>query len=140
MRHTCVPPSNGALDKLVTTHGALVRAIAVNIHSKLPVHVELCDLVQEGMRGLIDAARRYDPRRGVAFTTYAKYRVRGAILDGLRQFDPASRAFRATSKKLDRRRTNWPTNLAARQPNLRLQPGQQLTSRDGPGTAKQAGR
>jgi RNA polymerase sigma factor for flagellar operon FliA len=59
-------------------------------------------LVQEGMRGLIDAARRYDPRRGVAFTTYAKYRVRGAILDGLRQFDPASRAFRATSKKLNR--------------------------------------
>jgi len=100
MRHTCVPPSNGALDKLVTTHGALVRAIAVNIHSKLPVHVELCDLVQEGMRGLIDAAGRYDPRRGVAFTTYAKYRVRGAILDGLRQFDPASRAFRTTAKKL----------------------------------------
>ena len=57
MRHTCVPSSNGALDQLVTTHGALVRAIAVNIHSKLPVHVELCDLVQEGMRGLIDAAR-----------------------------------------------------------------------------------
>lgn len=101
MRHTCVPPSNGALDKLVTAHGALVRAIAVKIHSKLPVHVELCDLVQEGMRGLIDAARRYDPRRGVAFTTYAKYRVRGAILDGLRQFDPASRVFRTTSKKLD---------------------------------------
>ncbi len=102
MRHTCVSSSNGALDKLVTANGALVRAIAVNIHSKLPVHVELCDLVQEGMRGLIDAARRYDPRRGVAFTTYAKYRIRGAILDGLRQFDPASRAFRATSKKLDR--------------------------------------
>ncbi len=101
MSHTCAPPTNGALDKLVTTHGALVRAIAVNIHSKLPVHVELCDLVQEGMRGLIDAARRYDPSRGVAFTTYAKYRVRGAILDGLRQFDPASRAFRTTSKKLD---------------------------------------
>ena len=97
MRHTCISPSNRALDQLVTTHGALVRAIAVNIHSKLPVHVELCDLVQEGMRGLIDAARRYDPRRGVAFTTYAKYRVRGAILDGLRQFDPASRAFRTTS-------------------------------------------
>jgi RNA polymerase sigma factor for flagellar operon FliA len=89
------------MDKLVTTHGALVRAIAVNIHSKLPVHVELCDLVQEGMRGLINAARRYDPSRGVAFTTYAKYRVRGAILDGLRQFDPASRAFRTTSKRLD---------------------------------------
>lgn len=58
MRHTCVPSSNGALDQLVTTHGALVRAIAVNIHSKLPVHVELCDLVQEGMRGLIDADRK----------------------------------------------------------------------------------
>ncbi len=101
MRHTCVSPSNGALDKLVATHGALVRAIAVNIHSKLPVHVELCDLVQEGMRGLIDAAQRYDPRRGVPFTMYAKHRVRGAILDGLRQFDPASRAFRTTSKKLD---------------------------------------
>jgi RNA polymerase sigma factor for flagellar operon FliA len=101
MRHTCASPSNGALETLVTTHGALVRAIAVNIHSKLPVHVELCDLVQEGMRGLIDAATRYDPRRGVAFTTYAKYRVRGAILDGLRQFDPASRAFRTTSKKLE---------------------------------------
>ena len=98
MRHTCVPPSNSALDKLVTANGALVHAIAVNIHSKLPVHVELCDLVQEGMRGLIDAARRYDPRRGVAFTTYAKYRVRGAILDGLRQFDPASRLARPSSR------------------------------------------
>jgi len=124
----------------VTAHGALVHAIAVNIHSKLPVHVELCDLVQEGMRGLIDAARRYDPRRGVAFT-----RTRSTAFGGHPGWTAAVRSslaplFARPQRSSIERRTNWPLNLAARQPNLRLQPGQQLTSRDGPSTTKQTGR
>lgn len=61
----------------------LVRALAWKIHQKLPRHVELDDLYGYGCIGLAEAARSFDERRGIEFTTYAYYRIRGAILDGL---------------------------------------------------------
>jgi RNA polymerase sigma factor FliA len=78
-------------DHLVMQHLWLVKAIAVNKHENLPVQVELDDLVQAGMMGLIDAAKKFDNARQDVFSAYAKHRIKGAILDSLRQLDWASR-------------------------------------------------
>ncbi len=61
----------------------MVRSIAWQIHRKLPSHVELEDLVGYGQIGLAEAARSFDPERSAQFTTFAYYRIRGSILDGL---------------------------------------------------------
>lgn len=61
----------------------LVRSLAVAIHRKLPPAVELDDLISYGQVGLVEAAREFDPARGNRFSTYAYYRIRGAIYDGL---------------------------------------------------------
>jgi RNA polymerase sigma factor for flagellar operon FliA len=63
----------------------LVEAIARRIAREVGTHVELADLVSYGREGLLDAARRFDPGRGVPFRGYASFRVRGAIIDGVRK-------------------------------------------------------
>jgi RNA polymerase sigma factor for flagellar operon FliA len=73
----------GRRQQLITSCQGLVRSIAWKIHQRLPAHVELDDLVSYGQVGLAEAARDFDAARGGQFTTYAWYRVRGAILDGL---------------------------------------------------------
>ena len=74
-----------AIDELVLQHQDYVRSLARGISKKLPKHVDFEDLVSLGNIGLAEAAKQYEPGRGVAFTTFAYYRVRGAIFDGLRQ-------------------------------------------------------
>jgi RNA polymerase sigma factor for flagellar operon FliA len=69
--------------QLIVSCQGLVRSIAWKIRCKLPKHVDLEDLVSYGQVGLAEAARDFDPNRGSQFTTFAYYRVRGAILDGL---------------------------------------------------------
>jgi RNA polymerase sigma factor for flagellar operon FliA len=69
--------------RLINSCQGLVRSIAWKIHQRLPSHVDLEDLVSYGQIGLAEAARDFDPGRGRQFTTFAWYRVRGAILDGL---------------------------------------------------------
>ncbi|MEK6607882.1 MAG: sigma-70 family RNA polymerase sigma factor [Myxococcota bacterium] len=64
-----------------------VRALAVEIVRTLPAQTSLDDLVAYGTKGLIEASRRYDPARGASFSTFAYYRIRGAIFDGLRTMD-----------------------------------------------------
>ncbi len=68
---------------LINQCQGLVRSIAWKIHQKLPATVDLDDLIGFGQVGLAEAARDFDSNRKVQFTTYAYYRVRGAILDGL---------------------------------------------------------
>ena len=70
----------------------LVRSLAWKIKQKLPPQVELDDLIAYGQLGLVQAAHDFDPARGRQFTTYAYYRIRGAILDGLSQMAWFSRA------------------------------------------------
>jgi RNA polymerase sigma factor for flagellar operon FliA len=70
---------------LMASYIGLVRALAWRIHQQLPRSVELDDLVGYGCIGLAEAARGYDPRRGHKFSTFAYYRIRGAIFDGLSQ-------------------------------------------------------
>ena len=86
-------------DELITEHLSLVRSIAVSVLKSIPAHVDRDDLIQAGMKGLIQAASKYTPGRGTTFPTYASHRIRGAILDSLRQLDPASRDLRTLSRK-----------------------------------------
>jgi RNA polymerase sigma factor for flagellar operon FliA len=88
-------------DQLILEHLPLVTAVAGHVQRSLPVHVELNDLVHAGIMGLVDAATKYQGNRKVAFPTYAKYRIRGAILDSLRQLDWASRDLRKRQKQME---------------------------------------
>lgn len=95
-------PSAASCNQLILDHLYLVRPIAMSIRTKVPVHIELEDLIHDGICGLVDAARRFDVARNVPFAAYAKHRIRGGILDGLRRLDPASRDLRAKAKRIDR--------------------------------------
>jgi RNA polymerase sigma factor FliA len=87
-----------AEDRTVTENLPLVRYIAARIASTIPASVELDDLIQTGTLGLIDAVRRYDPSKGIPFAAYARYRIRGSILDALRSSDWATRNQRMQRK------------------------------------------
>src|ERR1035437_8043183 len=88
-------------DQLVLDHLPLGRAIAVRVYENLPMHVELEDLVHAGILGLFDAASKFDDTKQVVFRGYAKHRIKGAILDSLREMDWASRDLRPRHKKLE---------------------------------------
>lgn len=91
----------GKRDRVILEHLPLVKAIAVRVHENLPVHVDLDDLVHAGILGLFDAATKYDPDKMVAFSSYAKHRIKGSILDSLRQLDWASRDLRRRHKQVE---------------------------------------
>src|SRR5580704_7803759 len=74
-------------DRLVLENLPLARAIAVRVYENLPVHVDLDDLVHVGILGLFDAALKFDGEKQVTFCSYAKHRIKGAILDSLRDMD-----------------------------------------------------
>jgi len=93
--------ARAARDRVVLENLSLVKAIAIRVHESLPVHVDLDDLVHAGVLGLFDAASKYNPDKKVVFQSYAKHRVKGAILDSLRQLDWASRDLRKRQKQLD---------------------------------------
>lgn len=88
-------------DRVILEHLPLVKAIAVRVHENLPVHVDLDDLVHAGILGLFDAVNKFDPDKQVAFSSYAKHRIKGAILDSLRQLDWASRDLRRRHKQVE---------------------------------------
>ena len=88
-------------DELVLNHLPLVRAIAVRVYESLPVHVDVDDLVHSGIMGLFAAASKYDGDKQVSFQAYAKHRIKGAILDSLRDMDWASRDLRKRHKQLE---------------------------------------
>jgi len=77
--------------QLIESCQGLVRTIAWKVHQKLPASVELDDVISYGQLGLAQAARDFDAKRGGQFTTYAYYRVRGAIFDGLSKMSWFSR-------------------------------------------------
>lgn len=80
------------LDAMVLLHQGLVRAIAWKIHRRAMNRVELDDLIAYGQIGLLEAIRSFDAAKGAAFVTFAWYRIRGAILDGLNRMDWFDRA------------------------------------------------
>ena len=88
-------------EELIVSHLPLVKAIANRVRESLPVQVELDDLVHAGIMGLFDAVAKFDPEKQVLFRLYAKHRIRGAILDSLRQLDWASRDLRKRFKSIE---------------------------------------
>ena len=83
-------------------HSPLVRKIAMQVASRLPRSVQLEDLIQEGMLGLLDAINRYEPKPGASFETYAKSRIRGSIYDSLREEDIIPRHVRDRLTQIER--------------------------------------
>src|SRR5690606_16445148 len=77
----------GSAAEVVEKHGELVRRIAHHLAARLPASVEIDDLIQAGMLGLIDAARNFQSDHGAAFETYASIRIRGAMIDEIRRGD-----------------------------------------------------
>lgn len=79
------PEPDRARERLIEEHLYLVTALARKIKRSLPNHVPIEDLEGYGRLGLVESASRFDPGRGVLFKTFAYYRIRGAILDGVRK-------------------------------------------------------
>ena len=79
-------------DRLIQQHLGLVQSLARKLRKQITARIEFDDLVGYGSKGLIEAAERFDPSHGASFTTFAYYRVRGAMLDGLRTMGWYSRA------------------------------------------------
>ncbi len=75
-------------EKLISQHQGLVHSIAKKIAAQIPRVIDYEDLVAFGQEGLVQAVKRYDPKRGVLFSTFSYYRIRGAIFDGVRKMGP----------------------------------------------------
>ena len=88
------------LDETLARHAGLVKRIAYHLISRLPPSVQVDDLIQAGMIGLLEAARHYDASQGASFETYAGIRVRGAMLDEMRKNDWAPRSVHRRAREV----------------------------------------
>lgn len=95
------PAPAGDRDEILLENLQMVRYVARRIHEKLPQHVDLDDLISAGILGLIDAAAKFDSAKNVQFRTYAQFRVRGAILDSLRDLDWSPRDLRRKARAIE---------------------------------------
>ncbi|TYP82726.1 RNA polymerase sigma-28 (SigD/FliA/WhiG) subunit [Blastococcus xanthinilyticus] len=89
-------------DRLILHYAPLVKYVAGRVGSGLPAHVEQADLISYGTFGLIDAITRYEPTREVKFESYAMARIRGAIIDELRNTDWIPRSVRVKARAFER--------------------------------------
>jgi RNA polymerase sigma factor for flagellar operon FliA len=89
-------------DELVRKQAPLVKRIAYHLMSRLPPTVQVDDLVQSGMIGLLEASRNYDASQGASFETYAGIRIRGAMLDEIRKGDWAPRSLHRKVREISR--------------------------------------
>lgn len=87
-------------EALVKEHAVLVKRIAHHLIARLPDHVQVDDLIQAGMIGLLEAAQKYEGTKGASFSTYAGIRIRGAMLDDIRRGDWAPRSVHRNSRKI----------------------------------------
>ncbi len=79
-------------DVLLEQHAPLVKRLALHLAARLPESVELDDLIQAGLIGLLEAGKSFDPQAGASFETFAAFRIRGAMIDELRRCDWAPRS------------------------------------------------
>jgi RNA polymerase sigma factor for flagellar operon FliA len=91
---------DGAVDRntLIETHVALVEHVVLRLSAGFPRHVDRSELVSAGMIGLVEAADRFDPARGIPFSRFAATRIRGAMLDSVRTADWAPRSVRSAAR------------------------------------------
>ena len=95
------PSVEADVERCVVHFAPLVKRMAHHMMASLPPNVMLDDVIQSGMLGLLDAARRYQETQGAQFETYATQRIRGAILDGLRQSDWLPRGLRRSLRRVE---------------------------------------
>lgn len=95
--------ASGTLDRnqLVNQYAPLVKRIAYHLMARLPSSVQVDDIIQNGMMGLLDAINRYEEGLGAQFETYAVQRIRGAMLDGLRDNDWLPRGLRRDMRRIE---------------------------------------
>ncbi len=93
--------NEGERERLLLDQLPQVRYIARRIHERLPRHVPFEDLVHAGVVGLIDALHKFDCTKHVQFASYAKFRIRGAILDSLREMDWSPRDLRRKARVIE---------------------------------------
>jgi len=127
--------AQGTIEKshLLEQHQPMVRRIALQMIAKLPASVELDDLIQAGMIGLLDASSRYQDNKGAQFETFVSQRIRGAMLDELRASDWGSRGLRQSARgvekaiqALEHRFGRPPTEGGARELKIDLEAYQSL--------------
>jgi RNA polymerase sigma factor for flagellar operon FliA len=92
--------SRASADDLVRRHAPLVRRIAYHLMGRLPSSVDVSDLIQSGMIGLLEAAKNFATDRGASFETYAGIRIRGAMLDELRRTDWTPRSVHRKAREV----------------------------------------
>lgn len=109
-----IPAARESPDQLAEQHLSLVVPIARSFQRRLPASVDFDDLVGAGNLGLVEAAHRFDSTKGSSFGTFARHRIRGAIADSLRCFDPISRSLRSQQKVAERATANLSTTLGRR--------------------------
>ncbi len=87
-------------DQIVLSHLPEVYYIATQMRERLPKYISMDDLVQAGVVGLIEAVNKYDPSRSASLGTFARHRIRGSMVDSIRQMDWASRRTRRDEREL----------------------------------------
>ena len=98
-------------DELIETYLPLIKAVATALASKLPACVDADDLVSVGVMGLIDAIDKYNPDKCDNFKSYARIRIKGAMLDELRSLDWVPRSVRQVATQMDRKKRSLEQSL-----------------------------
>lgn len=98
--HAESDPKDADLNEVVDRYAPLVKRIAHHLLLRMPASVQIDDLIQSGMIGLLEAARKYDVSKGASFETYAGIRIRGSMLDEVRKGDWAPRSVHRKSRKV----------------------------------------
>ncbi|PHS33522.1 MAG: RNA polymerase sigma factor FliA [Methylophaga sp.] len=89
-----------SMDEIIKRHTSLVKRIAYHLIARLPHTVDVDDLIQTGLMGLMDAAQNYDANQGASFETYAGIRIRGSMLDEIRRNDWAPRSVHRKAREI----------------------------------------
>jgi len=98
--YTDTETSKGSMSELVEQHATLVKRIAYHLIARLPHTVDVDDLIQAGMIGLLDAAQHFNASQGASFETYAGIRIRGSMLDEIRRNDWAPRSVHKKAREI----------------------------------------
>jgi RNA polymerase sigma factor FliA len=115
-------------ERVLLEHLPQVKYIARRIHGRLPAQVPLDDLIHAGVVGLIDAVEKFNPDKNVQLKSYAKFRIRGAILDSLREMDWSPRHLRRQARRIEEAHRDLKLRLSrvATEPELAHQLGMKL--------------
>ena len=89
-------------EDLILKYGPIIKFIANRVAIRLPSHIDVDDMFNTGVLGLMDAVEKFDPERGVKFETYAEFRIKGAMLDELRALDWVPRSVRNIATCLEK--------------------------------------